>query len=30
MRTEAYHENILINASTLLLKDLNGDFSFLK
>ena len=30
MRTEAYHENILINASTLLLKDLNGDFSVLK
>jgi hypothetical protein len=30
MRTEAHHENILLNAATLLLKDLNADFSILK
>jgi len=30
MRTEAHHENILINAATLLLKDLNADFTILK
>ena len=30
MRTEMHHENILINAATLLLKDLNADFSILK
>ena len=30
MRTEQHHENILCNASTLLLKDLNADFAILK
>lgn len=30
MRTEQHHENILNNAATLLLKDLNADFSILK
>jgi hypothetical protein len=30
MRTEAHHENILVNAATLLLKDLNADFTILK
>lgn len=30
MKTEQHHENILNNASTLLLKDLNADFSILK
>ena len=30
MRTEQHHENILLNAATLLLKDLNADFAILK
>jgi hypothetical protein len=27
---EAHHENILINTATLLMKDLNADFTILK
>jgi outer membrane cobalamin receptor len=30
MKTEQHHENILNNVATLLLKDLNADFSILK
>jgi hypothetical protein len=30
MRTEAHHENILLNTATLLLKDLNAGFTILQ